>query len=190
MGLGQASLQGVAPTEWPQNMGAQTLPHAIQHDRSRAWPTSLEPACWRKTPSTVLSVLTWPRPHHTPAPGPGPFRQPSHHPSTLGIVKSDPKLPDDAIFPHPPPRSKNVIFEDEEKSKVRLQGGVDEGSRAHLGVSEFQPLAALPVKQRLKMSIPVVGDRHCFSGTSCCWVLPIRCPAFSKHGCLVSVGLV
>nr|KAF6368527.1 golgi associated, gamma adaptin ear containing, ARF binding protein 1 [Myotis myotis] len=35
-----------------------------------------------------------------------------------GIVKSDPKLPDDAIFPHPPPRSKNVIFEDEEKSKM------------------------------------------------------------------------
>ncbi|KAM7113988.1 ADP-ribosylation factor-binding protein GGA1 isoform 3-T3 [Molossus nigricans] len=35
-----------------------------------------------------------------------------------GIVKSDPKLPDDAVFPHPPPRPKNVIFEDEEKSKM------------------------------------------------------------------------
>ncbi|XP_034372157.1 ADP-ribosylation factor-binding protein GGA1 [Arvicanthis niloticus] len=35
-----------------------------------------------------------------------------------GIVKSDPKLPDDAIFPLPPPRPKNVIFEDEEKSKM------------------------------------------------------------------------
>uniref|UniRef100_A0A8D2CRT6 Golgi associated, gamma adaptin ear containing, ARF binding protein 1 n=1 Tax=Sciurus vulgaris TaxID=55149 RepID=A0A8D2CRT6_SCIVU len=35
-----------------------------------------------------------------------------------GIVKSDPKLPEDAIFPHPPPRPKNVIFEDEEKSKM------------------------------------------------------------------------
>ncbi|CAK6443903.1 unnamed protein product [Pipistrellus nathusii] len=35
-----------------------------------------------------------------------------------GIVKSDPKLPVDTIFPHPPPRSKNVIFEDEEKSKM------------------------------------------------------------------------
>nr|KAF6495001.1 golgi associated, gamma adaptin ear containing, ARF binding protein 1 [Rousettus aegyptiacus] len=35
-----------------------------------------------------------------------------------GIVKSDPKLPDDAIFSLPPPRPKNVIFEDEEKSKM------------------------------------------------------------------------
>ncbi|XP_006890203.1 PREDICTED: ADP-ribosylation factor-binding protein GGA1 isoform X4 [Elephantulus edwardii] len=35
-----------------------------------------------------------------------------------GIVKSDPKLPDDAIIPLPPPRPKNVIFEDEEKSKM------------------------------------------------------------------------
>ncbi|XP_050021685.1 ADP-ribosylation factor-binding protein GGA1 [Alexandromys fortis] len=35
-----------------------------------------------------------------------------------GIVKSDPKLPEDAIFPIPPPRPKNVIFEDEEKSKM------------------------------------------------------------------------
>ncbi|XP_063099886.1 ADP-ribosylation factor-binding protein GGA1 isoform X2 [Cavia porcellus] len=35
-----------------------------------------------------------------------------------GIVKADPKLPEDAIFPQPPPRPKNVIFEDEEKSKM------------------------------------------------------------------------
>ncbi|XP_004700296.1 ADP-ribosylation factor-binding protein GGA1 [Echinops telfairi] len=35
-----------------------------------------------------------------------------------GIVKSDPKLPEDATFPAPAPRAKNVIFEDEEKSKV------------------------------------------------------------------------
>ncbi|XP_007939836.1 ADP-ribosylation factor-binding protein GGA1 [Orycteropus afer afer] len=35
-----------------------------------------------------------------------------------GIVKSDPKLPDGAAFPLPPPRPKNVIFEDEEKSKM------------------------------------------------------------------------
>uniref|UniRef100_A0A8C0CWV2 Golgi associated, gamma adaptin ear containing, ARF binding protein 1 n=1 Tax=Balaenoptera musculus TaxID=9771 RepID=A0A8C0CWV2_BALMU len=35
-----------------------------------------------------------------------------------GIVKADPKLPDDATFPLPPPRPKNVIFEDEEKSKM------------------------------------------------------------------------
>lgn len=55
----------------------------------------------------------------------------------LGIVKSDPKLPDDAIFSLPPPRPKNVIFEDEEKSKVRLQGGANEGSKNHLGVREF-----------------------------------------------------
>ncbi|XP_022452351.1 ADP-ribosylation factor-binding protein GGA1 isoform X1 [Delphinapterus leucas] len=39
-------------------------------------------------------------------------------PSTAGIVKADPKLPDDATFPLPPPRPKNVIFEDEEKSKM------------------------------------------------------------------------
>ncbi|XP_075409652.1 ADP-ribosylation factor-binding protein GGA1 isoform X2 [Tenrec ecaudatus] len=35
-----------------------------------------------------------------------------------GIVKSDPKLPEDATFPAPAPRPKNVIFEDEEKSKM------------------------------------------------------------------------
>ncbi|NXY52799.1 GGA1 protein, partial [Callaeas wilsoni] len=35
-----------------------------------------------------------------------------------GIVKCDPKLPDDAPFPPPPPRPKNVIFDDEEKSKT------------------------------------------------------------------------
>lgn len=38
---------------------------------------------------------------------------------TAGIVKCDPKLPDDAPFPPPPPRPKNIIFDDEEKSKVR-----------------------------------------------------------------------
>ncbi|NXB97025.1 GGA1 protein, partial [Vidua chalybeata] len=35
-----------------------------------------------------------------------------------GIVKCDPKLPDDAAFPPPPPRPKNIIFDDEEKSKT------------------------------------------------------------------------
>ncbi|KAM4882129.1 ADP-ribosylation factor-binding protein GGA1 [Thomomys bottae] len=35
-----------------------------------------------------------------------------------GIVKCDPKLPEDSAFPIPPPRPKNVIFEDEEKSKM------------------------------------------------------------------------
>ncbi|XP_049627532.1 ADP-ribosylation factor-binding protein GGA1 [Suncus etruscus] len=37
-----------------------------------------------------------------------------------GIVKVDPKLPEDATtaFSQPPPRPKNVIFEDEEKSKM------------------------------------------------------------------------
>ncbi|NWW46421.1 GGA1 protein, partial [Pedionomus torquatus] len=35
-----------------------------------------------------------------------------------GIVKCDPKLPDDAPFPPPPPRPKNIIFDDEEKSKI------------------------------------------------------------------------
>ncbi|KAM3832848.1 ADP-ribosylation factor-binding protein GGA1 [Vipera latastei] len=35
-----------------------------------------------------------------------------------GIVKCDPKLPDDASFTPPPPRPKNAIFDDEEKSKM------------------------------------------------------------------------
>ncbi|NXJ68529.1 GGA1 protein, partial [Rostratula benghalensis] len=35
-----------------------------------------------------------------------------------GIVKCDPKLPDDSPFPPPPPRPKNIIFDDEEKSKT------------------------------------------------------------------------
>ncbi|NWU79855.1 GGA1 protein, partial [Onychorhynchus coronatus] len=35
-----------------------------------------------------------------------------------GIVKCDPKLPDDAPFTPPPPRPKNIIFDDEEKSKT------------------------------------------------------------------------
>ncbi|XP_054243096.1 ADP-ribosylation factor-binding protein GGA1 isoform X3 [Indicator indicator] len=35
-----------------------------------------------------------------------------------GIVKCDPKLPDDAPLPPPPPRPKNIIFDDEEKSKI------------------------------------------------------------------------
>ncbi|XP_058529448.1 ADP-ribosylation factor-binding protein GGA1 isoform X2 [Ochotona princeps] len=35
-----------------------------------------------------------------------------------GIVRADPKLPEDALFALPPPRPKNVIFEDEEKSKM------------------------------------------------------------------------
>ncbi|KFZ53941.1 ADP-ribosylation factor-binding protein GGA1, partial [Antrostomus carolinensis] len=35
-----------------------------------------------------------------------------------GIVKCDPKLPDDAPFLPPPPRPKNIIFDDEEKSKI------------------------------------------------------------------------
>ncbi|NWR15684.1 GGA1 protein, partial [Emberiza fucata] len=35
-----------------------------------------------------------------------------------GIVKCDPKLPDDAPLPRPPPRPKNIIFDDEEKSKT------------------------------------------------------------------------
>ncbi|XP_076148397.1 ADP-ribosylation factor-binding protein GGA1 [Alosa pseudoharengus] len=35
-----------------------------------------------------------------------------------GIVKQDPALPDDRSLPIPPPRPKNAIFEDEEKSKM------------------------------------------------------------------------
>ncbi|XP_066520780.1 ADP-ribosylation factor-binding protein GGA1 [Hoplias malabaricus] len=35
-----------------------------------------------------------------------------------GIVKQDPTLPDDKPLPPPPPRAKNAIFEDEEKSKM------------------------------------------------------------------------
>uniref|UniRef100_A0AAQ4R672 Golgi-associated, gamma adaptin ear containing, ARF binding protein 1 n=1 Tax=Gasterosteus aculeatus aculeatus TaxID=481459 RepID=A0AAQ4R672_GASAC len=35
-----------------------------------------------------------------------------------GIVKLDPELPDDKPLPPPPPRAKDVLFEDEEKSKT------------------------------------------------------------------------
>lgn len=40
--------------------------------------------------------------------------------SLPGIVKQDPALPDDKPLPPPPPRPKNAIFEDEEKSKVNI----------------------------------------------------------------------
>lgn len=36
-----------------------------------------------------------------------------------GILKQDPELPPDQLLNLPPPRPKNAIFEDEEKSKVR-----------------------------------------------------------------------
>lgn len=36
-----------------------------------------------------------------------------------GIIKQDPELPPDKLLNLPPPRPKNAIFEDEEKSKVR-----------------------------------------------------------------------
>ncbi|KAI3352279.1 hypothetical protein L3Q82_005254 [Scortum barcoo] len=44
-----------------------------------------------------------------------------------GIVKLDPVLPDDKPFPPPPPRVKNAVFEDEEKSKMlsRLLNSTD-----------------------------------------------------------------
>ncbi|XP_049601961.1 ADP-ribosylation factor-binding protein GGA1 isoform X2 [Syngnathus scovelli] len=35
-----------------------------------------------------------------------------------GIIKQDPQLPPDKLPNHPPPRPKNAIFEDEEKSKM------------------------------------------------------------------------
>ena len=41
--------------------------------------------------------------------------------SLPGIVKQDPVLPDDNPLPPPPARPKNAIFEDEEKSKVKMQ---------------------------------------------------------------------
>lgn len=36
-----------------------------------------------------------------------------------GIIKQDPELPPDKLLNLPPPRPKNAIFEDKEKSKVR-----------------------------------------------------------------------
>lgn len=42
-----------------------------------------------------------------------------HVPALLGIIKQDPELPPDKLLKLPPPRPKNAIFEDEEKSKVR-----------------------------------------------------------------------
>lgn len=42
--------------------------------------------------------------------------------SIPGIVKEDPKLPEDKILPPPSPRPQNSIFDtDEEKSKVKLR---------------------------------------------------------------------
>lgn len=38
-----------------------------------------------------------------------------------GIIKQDPELPPDKLLNLPPPRPKNAIFEDKEKSKVRPQ---------------------------------------------------------------------
>lgn len=70
-----------------------------------------------------------------------------------GIVKSDPKLPEDAIFSLPPPRPKNVIFEDEEKSKVRADhaqcdpcgGGC--GRKQYLAPAEYtEPHASIRIQ--------------------------------------------
>ena len=79
-------------------------------------------SCWRKPASTLPPTLACP--DTLPRPSPKTDSLP-----IAGIVKADPKLPDDAAFPVPPPRPKNVIFEDEEKSKVRLQGGPEEDPR-------------------------------------------------------------
>lgn len=38
-----------------------------------------------------------------------------------GIIKQDPELPPDKLLNLPPPRPKNAIFEDEEKSKVSIK---------------------------------------------------------------------
>ena len=43
--------------------------------------------------------------------------------SSSGIVKQDPVLSDDKVLLLPPPRPKNAIFEDEEKSKVSFWKG-------------------------------------------------------------------
>lgn len=104
-GLSQFSLV------WPQNSGTQTLsPCSLMHS-SEEGPSSQARA----------SMLAAPVPPQPPTvPGQGLL---TAFLSTPGIVKADPKLPEDAIFPQPPPRPKNVIFEDEEKSKVRLRGG-------------------------------------------------------------------
>lgn len=105
-------------------------------------------------------------------------------------MKSDPKLPDDAVFPLPPPRPKNVIFEDEEKSKVGLQRRADEGSRAHLGLSECQPL---PLEQRLMMiTATAVCARHHLLNTYYMLSTPHTVPLhlINTVVCLVSLGLV
>lgn len=39
-----------------------------------------------------------------------------------GIIKQDPELPPDKLLKLPPPRPKNAVFEDEEKSKVGVEG--------------------------------------------------------------------
>ena len=82
-----------------------------------------------------------PVPHTPSRPSPETVSPP---PSAAGIVKADPKLPDDATFPVPPPRPKNVIFEDEEKSKVKLQGGPEEDPRPLEGQRIPAPGGAVP----------------------------------------------
>lgn len=175
MGLGHASPQSCHHGVASKYGCLHSLPGSLtRYVRSRPWlPKVQSQHAGRDCPAA--SILRLPgRVPISPA-GPGPCSQPSHHPSTLGIVKSDPKLPDDAIFPLPPPRPKNVIFEDEEKSKVRLQGGVDEGSRARLGVRECQPLVFLPLEQRLRIVMAtVLGDRHRWLSSYC--MLPVQCP--------------
>lgn len=78
------------------------------------------------SPGPVLAC--WGKPALPPVPSPLPQPQPQPWAlltppamCTPGIVRADPKLPEDALFSLPPPRPKNVIFEDEEKSKVRAQ---------------------------------------------------------------------
>lgn len=58
-----------------------------------------------------------------------------------GIVQSDPLLPvDRTLIPSPPPRPKNPVFDDEEKSKVRCTGAV--GPRVRAGLAPPRELAA------------------------------------------------
>lgn len=170
--------------EWPPQSGLKIclprLRHAVRHCSSEpalAHP-SPELAGWRKSPP----ALACPPPSHPP-PWPEAFFTAFLPPSTPGIVKSDPKLPDDATFPLPPPRPKNVIFEDEEKSKVQLQGRVGGAQEDLQGLRCPSSRRWLPRPEAgaHEGRVTVVGDRRVGEALLCAEHVPPRVLAFSRH---------
>lgn len=88
--------------------------------------------------------------------------------STAGIVKCDPKLPDDAPFPPPPPRPKNIIFDDEEKSKVRTQ--CEERNNEHnLPCSRISCPPGVEIQKELRAVVHILSFRKCMG--VCCKIM-------------------